>query len=249
MLTANRVLSVAKKGTGPTMRAIVTFITVGTLLVGLLAALVKSIWFRVDYGHVAVMMRNQRIKLDKKTGQVIIKEPGWRSQFPVRDDSKAVNCMLQTSELKAQDLTAGDGKNNVNATLRWFVLSLRNGEQYRYHPARTLLVDNLNQEVEELCRDAIREVMANSETPACQWRSDELTQAVKQLVKKKLKDIGVRLEMVRLPEAALSEAQLHGNKVLDGFKILSGQSILQPVPDEETSEEYGSYPGPHAVPS
>lgn len=225
MLTAGRVLSVAKRGAGSTMKTIFTIVTLASVLIGLVGLIVRAIWFRVDYGHVAVMMRNQRVKIDKKTGQPIIKEPGWRAQVPVRDDSKVVNCMERTSELKAQDLTAGDGKNIVHASAKWFVLSLRNGEQYRHYPARTLLVEDLNQEVEEILRDAIREVMANSETSASKWRSKELTKAVKRLVKQDIDRIGVRLKKVRLPEAALSEAQLHGNRVFDGFTVLSGQAV------------------------
>lgn len=248
MLTAGRVLSVAKKGTGATVKTILTILTLVSVLIGLVGFIIRAIWFKVEFGHVVVMMRNQKVKFDNE-GMPIVKEAGWRCQVPIRDDMKAVDCTDRTSELKPQDITAGDAKNGVTVSIDWHVLSLRDGEKFRRHPVRTLIVQDLNQRVEEICRNAVREVMGTSDKPASKWKSEDLYEAVKPIVKKPLLRVGVRLDSARLPDAAPSEAETHGQLVLSGLKLLAGQPDQIEAPDESTEKEFETYPGPHAIPS
>ena len=225
------------KGTGKMVFVVIAVVSaVGTLL----GAICKATWFKVQYGHVVVMFRNEKPKLNKTTGKPIIKEAGWRVQVPIRDDKKIVDCRLQTSELKPQEVKAGDGKNGVTGSIQWHPLSLRDGERFRHYPLRTLLVENLNQFVEELTRNAIRQVMANSTTPASEWNSSELYREVTLVVRKPLRKVGVKLDNIMLACAAQSEAQTHGDLVV---KALTGAQAT-PLPHEESTA-----PDLHSVPN
>jgi hypothetical protein len=245
MLTFGSALSAGvkstKKGAGKMVYMIIAIVSLGLTLIG---AIVKSIWFKVPYAHDYVMMRNERLKLDKN-GSPIVKRPGWRLQVPIRDDKKPVDCTVKTSELKPQNLMAGDEKNEVCASIRYHVLSWRDGEDFRNHPVRTLMVDDLNQAVEEICRDAIREILGKSDAPACEWQSKDLYRAVKRLVRRSLEKIGVRLDGVMLPNSAPSEAQTQGDLIKQGFQLLAGQATEEEAPEIDASTE----PSIHAVPS
>lgn len=215
--------------------SIAIIISIITLVLGVMGAVIKAIWFKVPYGHVVVMMRNEHVKLDKQ-GKPLVKEPGWRAQVPIRDDKRTIDCTDRTSELKPQELKGSDGKNEVTATADWHVLSLRDGEKFRYHPVRTLIVQDLNQKVEEIVRDAIRATMAISKTDASVWNSDDLYREVRTTVKRKLNRIGVRLDAVRLPSVAPSEAQTHGGILKDSIIDLGNKLSGTPTVDPDTDE-------------
>lgn len=207
----------------------------------LVGAIVKAIWFKVPYRHTYVMMRNGEVKFDK-AGNPIVKESGWRCQMLIRDDHEDVNCTQMTSLLSPQSLEAGDGKNDVGISIRYHVLSLRDGCEFRYHPVRTLKVDDLNQAVEEACRDAVRQVMACSKKPASRWESSKLFKKVVKLVESDLEEMGVRLDKVMVPSASRSEAQTHGDLVKEAVAELRSATTTSEI---ETITE----PAIHAVPS
>lgn len=217
-------------------------IAVITFAVALVGAIIKAIWFRVEYAQESVTMRNGVVKLDK-LGSPIVKTSGWRCQVPVRDHQRVVNCEKMTSQLTAQSIMAGDGKNEINLTVDWHVLSRRDGTRFCHYPVRTLMVNDLNQKVEEVCRDAVRIVMATSETPASQWESKDLYKAMKPRVKKKLEKIGVCFDDVMLPNASRSEAQVQGDLIREAGVAIS--EALFGVVSSETPTE----PSLSAVPS
>jgi hypothetical protein len=232
------------RGAKGSNKMVYMIIAITTFAVALVGAVIKAIWFKVPYLHTYVMMHNGEVKLNKN-GDPIVKESGWRCQMPIRDDHVDVNCTEMTSLLSPQSLQAGDGKNDVGLSIRYHVLSFRDGSKFRHHPVRTLQVDNLNQAVEEAVRDAVRQVMATSNTPASQWESKKLFRAVNKLVKKELEAMGVRLDRIMVPSASRSEAQTLGGLVKESVvELRSAITASEPETEEALAE-----PSIHAVPS
>lgn len=244
-----------KRGAKGGNKMVYMIIAVASFALAVVGAIVKAIWFKVQHRYTSVMTQNGEVKKDKY-GNPVVKESGWRCQMLLRDDHTDVNCTVRTSILSQQSLEAGDGKNDVSLSARYHVLSFRDGLQYRFHPARTLMIDDLNQAVEEAIRDAVRQVMANSKTAASKWSSKKLTKAVKKLIDEELDEMGVRLDKVMVPSASKSEAQVHGDKMVESAQLvkdglLRTESIDLPNKEEldEFLEEARSEPYLAPVPS
>lgn len=219
---------------------IIAVIGFGVTLIG---AIVKSIWFKVPLGHVAVIERNERLKLNKH-GDPIVKDAGWRCQVPVRDDARIVDCTIQTTELEDQKLRSAEGKQEIKLSVQWHRLSSFDKEEYRAYPARSVRVENLEKLVSKLCEDAARFIIANSDKPASQWESSKLFKKMRKYLGDRLEHYGVQLDDVQISDAAPSEAQTQGTLILEGFKLLANRSYEAYSPQQEKKEETGI----HAVP-
>lgn len=212
---------------------IIAVVGFGVTLIG---AIVKSIWFKVPLGHVAVIERNERLKLNKY-GEPIVKDAGWRCQVPVRDDARIVDCTIQTTELEQQKLRSIEGKQEIKLSIQWHRLSSFDGEQYRTYPTRSVRVENLEKLVSKLCEDVARYIIANSKKPASQWESSKLYKKMQQNLGDRLDQYGVKLDDVQISDAAPSEAQTQGLLILEGFKLLADSSYQAYSPPEERQPE------------
>lgn len=240
------VLSAATKGSKAMTKSVWIIISIATVVGGVLAAVIKAIWFRVPYMHESITIRNGAVRHDR-TGDPVIKTSGWRCQQAPRDHQVLVNCEQMTSHLAVQNIMVDDEKYELNLTVVSHVLNRRDGIQFKHHPIRTLVVNDLNQYREEVCRDAVRFVMSTSKKAPSQWDSKDLKRAMKRQVKKKLEDVGLSFDDVMLPNVSKSEAQVQGDLIKQAGQLIKDGMLR--IESPEFLDEQPAPPDLAVVPS